>query len=272
MKLEEESSSSMSSSQGMESVSPRLIYPVTSEGEPKHWNKAARALQDYWLTTCYFFVALEASLILVTFTLFAFFEGDIFFTGVMVVVDLVFYFGFYFLLRSLFARGYEVYGFAFTQQHIYMRQGIYYTKNTVINYGQVQDVSFTQGMMEKHYGIFTVHIQTAGSSTTEGLISGIREPVAFSEFIMSKARAARTQTPSLLAQREEDPASCFSPDARAILEELRGMNQMLREAKGRKNDQKDLQLSTPPRLRNKTPLQLTDLGSSPGAPSNTEES
>ncbi len=215
-----------------EELAPESPFPVTMEGERKHWNKPHQDQISVWtletiLAGGFFFIMLlvMGASVLVTA------EANVIAAcGVCLLLALVVPIA---LSRWWAGRVYDNYGFAFTDEKVYVKKGVYTKFSSAIDYTRVQDVLFTQGIVERHYGLYTVHISTAGGAHNEGIINGIKKPKKIIEFVLARARAAKAGDslgPSggdnSGAGRPSRQSASVSSDA--VLQELQEMNKLLR--------------------------------------------
>jgi hypothetical protein len=82
-----------------------------------------------------------------------------------------------------------------------IRRGIWIVSETTITYDNIQNVSVTQGPLQRYFGIANVVVQTAGGgghagphgagmSTHVGLLEGLTNAPEIRELIMLRARRA----------------------------------------------------------------------------------
>lgn len=70
-----------------------------------------------------------------------------------------------------------------------MSKGVYWKKRTTVPYQKITNVDITQGPLERHYGIGTIHVQTAGAGGAQGgsaelILTGIRNLEHIKDVIM----------------------------------------------------------------------------------------
>ncbi len=204
-------------------------YPITPEGEPKHWNKPGREIIEYWTIGSFLGIFIFVSLPAVLITSMVLVESGPFGKGMCLSLAVMFIITLYLLCRWISIRSYETYGFAFTEENIYVRQGVYFKSFQTINYKRIQNVSYSQGPIEKRYDFFTIVVLTAGSGYANGIIGGVSEPRKLRDFIMKQAKMARAGDDPLAPGLEMPSSSTPSSETDAILKELREMKELLRE-------------------------------------------
>lgn len=72
-------------------------------------------------------------------------------------------------------RVYRIWGYAERETDLYIREGLWQRRLTVVPYGRMQVVTVNSGPIERKYGLATVTLETA-SSGTDATITGL--PVA----------------------------------------------------------------------------------------------
>ncbi len=101
-----------------------------------------------------------------------------------------------------FVRGFS---YDLTEKFIVIRRGVITKQKTTIPFSRVQDVSVLQGPFDRRFGIYTVKIETAGSSAAsggqggvqpEGLLVGIKDPSKL-ESIIDELIHQYTQKPKV---------------------------------------------------------------------------
>ncbi|MBD3186878.1 PH domain-containing protein, partial [Candidatus Bathyarchaeota archaeon] len=91
-----------------------------------------------------------------------------------------------------------------TDQFIFIRRGVFTNHEVTIPFSRIQNVSISQGLFDKRFGLHTVKIETAGSNASskqgsilpEGYMAGIRNP-AHIERMIEKLVHKYTQEPKV---------------------------------------------------------------------------
>lgn len=85
----------------------------------------------------------------------------------------------FFLLILLFSRiGFKKTGFAFRTHDVLFRNGIIATTTIVIPYNRIQHVALHEGLLSRYFGLAKVQIFTAGGSSSDIEIPGIKKEQA----------------------------------------------------------------------------------------------
>lgn len=160
---------------------------------------------------------------------------------VAVLPDLLVYIGLH--LR------YDTTWYVMTDRSLRIRTGIIAIRETTITFENVQNVKVEQGPLQRHYGISTVVVQTAGggssgtpgqpghvSALNEGRLNGLANGEAIRDLIMSKVRASTSaglgdERPGAAPSHKPRPG--MSPAHLAALRSLRDEARALRAASAR---------------------------------------
>jgi membrane protein YdbS with pleckstrin-like domain len=54
--------------------------------------------------------------------------------------------------------------YAIGEDSVVMKKGVFWRKRVTVPYGKITNVDVTQGPVQRHFNIGTVHVQTAGAS------------------------------------------------------------------------------------------------------------
>ena len=104
---------------------------------------------------------------------------------------------------------YRTLRYRFDDEGVWRRQGLLWRKEVNVAFLRIQDIHLTSGLIQRWLGLATVSIQTAaGTATPEVSIDGILEAEALRDFLYTKMRGVRDESPS--------PASHDKPAAGAI--------------------------------------------------------
>lgn len=99
---------------------------------------------------------------------------------------------------------YDTTWYVLTDRALRIRRGVWSIRETTITFENVQNVSITQGPVQRHFGISTVAVETAGAgavagphgqsvpSPNRGLVEGIRHAAEVRDRIMHRVRASRS--------------------------------------------------------------------------------
>lgn len=77
------------------------------------------------------------------------------------------------------------------EDRLVVESGVFIRRKAKIPFSRIQDVTTTQGPIERQYGIHTLLIQTAGQSGAtgpEGRLRGITDPDTMADTIMARVR------------------------------------------------------------------------------------
>lgn len=84
-----------------------------------------------------------------------------------------------FAIMLLFSRiGFKKTGFAFRTHDVLFRSGIIATNTIVIPYNRIQHVALHEGMLSRYFGLAKIQIFTAGGSSSDIEIPGIKKEQA----------------------------------------------------------------------------------------------
>lgn len=86
---------------------------------------------------------------------------------------------------------YENYRFILKKDRVVVHSGIVTRWKTVVPYVRITDVDTIAGFWDRIYGVKTIRINTAGSSSPEAYIKGVFNPEPIMDHILKKARIAR---------------------------------------------------------------------------------
>ena len=118
---------------------------------------------------------------------------------------------------------YHTMRYRFDDEGVTMQWGIFFRHEVRLNFGRIQDIHVTSGLVQRWLGLADLHIQTAaGSASAEMTIEGLREYELVRDFLYRQMRGVR-ETPASV------PAGPGPDDATAAL--LRGMLAELRAAR-----------------------------------------
>ena len=106
--------------------------------------------------------------------------------------------------------------YVLTTEALYKKTGILSRDVQRIDFGKVQNTSYSQGVVGSRYGYGNVDISTAGGSGVEMQFRSVPEPRALQERINSRIAARRDDA----ADDEESPAEVLD-DIRAELQAIR---------------------------------------------------
>ena len=91
---------------------------------------------------------------------------------------------------------YQNYRFILKKDRIVVHSGIVTRWKTVVPYVRITDVDTIAWFWDRIYGLKTIRINTAGSSSPEAYIKGIRNPEPIIQHIMRRARIAKESVSS----------------------------------------------------------------------------
>jgi membrane protein YdbS with pleckstrin-like domain len=134
--------------------------------------------------------------------------------------------------------------YVMSDRSIRIRRGIWVIQEITITFENVQNVSVSQGPLQRYFGIADVTIQTAGggggaaaakgasSSGHHGLLEGVGDAERLRDMILAKVHASRKA--GLGDERDERPASApsaWSEEHLAVLRAIRDRAQSLATAR-----------------------------------------
>lgn len=129
---------------------------------------------------------------------------------------------------------YDCTWYVLTERALRIRRGLIVIQETTITYENVQNVSVTQGPLQRLFGISNIVVETAGGGAASGqseqgspggLIEGVGRAEALRERIMTQVRASRTAG---LGDDPLDERSIQAPQPRSSTQEWSEMATILR--------------------------------------------
>lgn len=115
--------------------------------------------------------------------------------------------------------------YKFDQEGISAAWGVIFKRQVYLTYARIQDIHVSRGLVERWLNLATVDIQTAsGSATAELSIVGLHEYDAIRDFLYSKMRGYKADTPKTAESQTNDDAEALSL-LREIRDEIKKMNQ-----------------------------------------------
>ncbi len=99
---------------------------------------------------------------------------------------------------------YELRTYIVTDRSLRVRQGAFIVEEMTLTYANVQNLSIEQGPVQRLFGIFDLHVQTAGGGASAGkhegrgarahtvILAGLEDPRAMREKLLAYVRAAQT--------------------------------------------------------------------------------
>jgi membrane protein YdbS with pleckstrin-like domain len=99
---------------------------------------------------------------------------------------------------------YDTTWYVMTGRSLRIRRGVWVIREMTFTFENVQNVSVTQGPLQRYFGIADVHVETAGggaartdphgarSSSHEGIIEGLEDAARIRDRIMHRLRRSRT--------------------------------------------------------------------------------
>lgn len=136
-----------------------------------------------------------------------------------------------FALVYLYFR-YHTMQYQFDEEGISMRWGILFRREITLTYARIQDIHLVSNILERWLRLARIQIQTASASASaEMTIEGLHEFEAVRDFLYSKMRGVRGNTPAVSAS-----TAAVSPDhdLAAALREVASELRAVREALERK--------------------------------------
>ncbi len=120
----------------------------------------------------------------------------------------------------------------FEKEGIGASWGIFFKKQVFLTYARIQDIHVSRGLIERWLRLGTVEVQTAsGSATAELSIVGLEEFDAIRDFLYTKMRGARGETPTEIQTTGEESESLV------LLKQIRDEIRSVREAvEGKRRD------------------------------------
>jgi membrane protein YdbS with pleckstrin-like domain len=111
-----------------------------------------------------------------------------------------------------------------------MKKGVFWRRRVAVPYPKITNVDITQGPVQRHFNIGTIHVQTAGASgsqatTAELKLMGVRELEGLKDLILDRVKAHAASPPAPVVR---DTGEGIAPQGlREVLQELRAIRQAL---------------------------------------------
>ena len=115
------------------------------------------------------------------------------------------------------------------EESIRGKRGVFWKRTVTVPYHKVTNIDITQGPLQRAFGIGSLHVQTAGSSGSQGgpaelVVYGVRDLEGLKESIMDRIASAKGQS-SRAGERPE------SETLELILGELREIRRLTERRK-----------------------------------------
>lgn len=135
--------------------------------------------------------------------------------------------------------GYDTTWYVITDRSMRLRSGVWTMHEMTLTFENVQNVEIHQGPVERHFGISTLKVETAGggvaytphgrvsAGNNVGLLVGMENASEVREWVMQRVRASRTAG----LGDEVKQAGGASPWSGSAVEELRRIRDALRTAR-----------------------------------------
>lgn len=92
---------------------------------------------------------------------------------------------------------YHTMRYRFDDEGVTMQWGIIFRHEVRLNYGRIQDIHLTSGLVQRWLDLADLHIQTAaGSASAEMTIEGLREYGVVRDFLYRQMRGMREMPPA----------------------------------------------------------------------------
>jgi uncharacterized protein len=113
-----------------------------------------------------------------------------------------------FVIPALFIR-YNTLRYRFEETGVRMQVGWFFRKEVVVAFRRIQDIHVSRNIVQRWLGISTVSVQTAsGNATPEIIFEGVTDPDGVRDWLYSRMRGAKGQTPN-----QKKPSDCDALDA-----------------------------------------------------------
>jgi uncharacterized membrane protein YdbT with pleckstrin-like domain len=113
---------------------------------------------------------------------------------------------------------YHTLRYRFDNEGIHMKVGILFRREVNLTYARIQDIHLNSGILQRWLGIADLQVQTAsGSSGPELVIEGFKDFELIRDFLYSRMRGYKTNTPEPSAATTADA----SADPIALLKNIR---------------------------------------------------
>jgi membrane protein YdbS with pleckstrin-like domain len=128
--------------------------------------------------------------------------------------------------------------YVMTERSLRIRRGIWVIRETTITFENVQNVKLQQGPLQRHFGIATLVVETAGAgaqhgknqtmTANQGIIEGVSNAPELRDRILKRVRASTSaglgdeeESTQALGGRSSSPAAAWTAEHLAVLREVR---------------------------------------------------
>ncbi len=142
-------------------------------------------LKRLWNFCLRFFLFLFVSLAVVL----SFVEVPMILIGVIVIPLVIVLF----LVALYLPAFYKTLLYTMTNEAVVLRKGVFWKKQTTVPYHKITHIDLTQNPLDRLYGLWSLHIQTAGAggqqgTTAEIVIVGVKDGEGFKDLIMNRVK------------------------------------------------------------------------------------
>lgn len=127
------------------------------------------------------------------------------------------------------------------EEGITMRWGILFRREISLTYTRIQDIHLSSNFVERWLGLAKIQVQTAsGSAAAEMTIEGMPNPDSIRDFLYSKMRGARKESPIsgqlVVEGAAGDPIGALTATLREVAAEVRALREGLPGAPAEPDD------------------------------------
>lgn len=109
-------------------------------------------------------------------------------TGIIFKISLGLYFLFWLLIIIYYIMSFKRRSYSFRDHDVIYKYGVIYHTNVLIPFNRIQHIALHQGLFSRMYGLASLQFYTAGGSTTDINIKGLKLDTAqkFKTFVSEK--------------------------------------------------------------------------------------
>lgn len=144
--------------------------------------------------------------------------------------------------------------YTLTDNVVRLRRGVMKVEEVTLSYVNIQNVKFSQGPLQRYFGIADLIVETAGGGRVvnpqqggqalhhQGLIKGVSNPEALRDLILKRVQAAKgaglgdddeEEHAEALPGKSSGPSVLRSPEGKALLREIRDSLKVMNSAFGK---------------------------------------
>ncbi len=148
--------------------------------------------------------------------------GFMFLAEIWLIVALIF---FWFLISIpviiWIPAAFKVIEYCIDDEGVKMKGGVIWKKQVTVPYSKITNVDITQGPVQRHFNIGTIHVQTAGAGGQQGQkaelkMNGIRELEVVRDIIVKEVKSLTYAPAGDITKKE----TVTAPDSKSVFENI----------------------------------------------------